>query len=118
MGTFSVSIEFSDLNGGRRETLEALVDTGSSYSFIPRPVLNRLGISPIEQMPFRLANEERVFYDIGWAAVRFEDRAGFTLVVFGEPDAMPLMGSHTLESLRLSVDPVNKRLVPIDGLLK
>ena len=118
MGTFSVTIELSGLNGGRRETLEALVDTGSTYSFIPRPVLSRLGISPTEQMPFRLANEERVFYDIGWASVRIGDRGGFTLVVFGEPSAMPLLGSYTLEGLRLSVDPVNQQLIPIDALLK
>ena len=42
-------------------SLELLVDTGSSYSFIPRRTLEGLGIRVTAQRPFRLANEERVF---------------------------------------------------------
>ncbi len=118
MGTFSVTIQLSDMDGQRRETSEAFVDTGSSYTFFPRPTLERLGIAVTGQRPFRLANEERVFYDIGWEMVHINGSEGITLVVFGEPDVMPLLGAHALESLGLGVDPVNQRLVPVDAMLK
>ena len=118
MGTFSVTVELSDIGKQHRETSEAMMDTGSSYTFIPRPVLNRLGIAVTGQRPFRLANEERVFYDIGWAMIRVDGSEAIALVVFGEPDVMPLLGAHALEGLGLAADPVNQRLVPVDALLK
>ena len=65
MGTFSVNVELGDVAGEPTETLELLVDTGSNYSFIPRPILESLGIAVTGQRLFRLANEERVFYDVG-----------------------------------------------------
>ena len=40
-----------------------------------------------------------------------------TLCVFGDPDAPPLIGAHTLEGFLLVVDPVEQRLVPREGLL-
>ena len=94
------------------------MDTGSSYTFIPKPVLDRLGIAVTGQRPFRLANDERVFYDVGWAMVRANGSEGLTLVVFGEPDVMSLLGAHALEGLGQAVDPVNQRLMPVDALLK
>ena len=36
MGTFSVEIEIGDAAGERWETVEALVDTGASYTWLPR----------------------------------------------------------------------------------
>jgi predicted aspartyl protease len=117
MGTFSVTIELSAINGDRRETLEALVDTETMYDFIPRPVLERLGVAVAKQFPFQLANGERVFYDVGRAAVRIEDSEAFTLVVFGELDAMPRLGSYTLTGLGLSVDPANRQLIPFEPLM-
>lgn len=118
MGTFSVTIQLSNMDGQRRETVEALVNTGSSYTFLPRSTLERLGIAVTGQRPFRYANDERVFYDIGRALIRVDDYEEVTLVVFGEPDVMPLLGAHALESLGLGVDPVNQRLVPVDAMLK
>jgi hypothetical protein len=38
-----------------------------------------------------------------------------TYVVFGEPGSPPSIGAITLESLLLGVDPVEQRLVPVDG---
>ena len=33
------------------------------------------------------------------------------------PDGPPLLGAVALESLFLAVDPVGKRLIPVEGLL-
>ena len=63
MGTFPVTIELGDIDGQHKEASEAFVDTGSSYTFFPRPTLERLGIAVSGRRSFRSANEERVLYD-------------------------------------------------------
>jgi len=42
MGTFRYTIQVGPLDGSRMETLEALVDTGATYTRIPRPIRERL----------------------------------------------------------------------------
>ena len=43
MGTFRASIEVGDSDGEKYETIEAMVDTGSTYTWVPSDVLARLG---------------------------------------------------------------------------
>jgi len=118
MGTFKVKVDIGDLQGQRRETVEALVDTGASFTVIPASVLRRLGISPSERWPFELAGGRRVDREIGEARVRAEGRTAPTLIVFGGETGEPLLGAHSLQGLLLAPDPVNHRLVPVPGLLK
>ena len=118
MGAFSVAVELASIRQARRQTLQALVDTGSSYSFVPRPVLESLDIEVAGQRPFRLADDTRVFYDIGWAVIRVDEFEAPTIVVFGDAGAAPLLGAHAMEGLGLAADPVNQHLVPVDALLK
>ena len=42
MGTFLVEIELGDPEGRRYETVEALVDTGATYTTVPGSTLRRL----------------------------------------------------------------------------
>ncbi|MDQ7828606.1 MAG: aspartyl protease family protein [Armatimonadota bacterium] len=46
MGTFRVTLELGDPQGHRWEALDAVVDTGASYTWAPRDVLQRLGVTP------------------------------------------------------------------------
>ena len=46
MGTFNVEIEIGDAEGRRSDRVEALVDTGSTYLSLPRPLLEALGVVP------------------------------------------------------------------------
>ena len=55
--------------------------------------------------------------DIGRTWIRVDGRAEVTLVLFGEPGQPAVLGAYTLEGLRLAVDPVARRLVPVRGLL-
>jgi clan AA aspartic protease len=97
--------------------VEALVDTGATYTLVQRPVLERLGISRLERQPFVLADGRRVEYDIAQVRVRINARERFTVCIFGDEGSAPLLGSVTLEEFGLGVDPVNKRLVPVAGFL-
>ena len=117
MGTFRVSIEIGDATGQRYEPVEALVDTGATYTTIPAPFLERLGVIPHVRDTFVLADGRQVDRDIGRAWVRIDGRAELTLVVFGDPVAEALLGAYTLDGLRLAADPVGRRLIPVPGLL-
>lgn len=118
MGTFRIPVEIGDQAGVRFDTVEALVDTGATYTWIPRDILDRLGIRPEEDRPFLLADGRQVSYGIAWVRVRIDGRTQPTIAVFGDPGSDPLLGVFTLEGFGLAADPVNRRLVPVPALLK
>ena len=118
MGTFRVQVEIADPTGGWFDRVEALVDTGATYTWIPRDLLDRLAVQPEEERRFILANGREVSYPIGWIRVRIDGRSQPTIAVFGDPGSDPLLGAFTLEGFGLAADPVNRRLVPVPALLK
>jgi clan AA aspartic protease len=118
MGTFKVKLDIGDPEGRRWETVDALVDTGASFSMLPRPLLQRLGVTAQEKVAFQLADGRSIQCDIAQTQVRIDGRIRTTLVVFGEAGTDPLLGAYTLEGFLLAPDPVNRRLIPVPGLLK
>ena len=118
MGSFRVMIEIGDQDGERYETVEALVDTGATYTWVPRSMLERLGHAPEEEREFILADGRRVLYGAKWIVVRLDGRSHPTPVVFGDEGTEPLLGVVTLEEFGLGVDAVNQQLIPTPGLLK
>jgi len=118
MGSFHVPIDIGHLGGGSLTRFEALVDTGATYTSVPRDQLERLGVRSDEQWPFILADGREVACDIAWVRIRIANRSQPTIAVFGDPGSDPLLGVVTLEEFRLAVDPVNRRLMPVPALLK
>ena len=117
MGTFNVALQIGDPAGNTWEWLEALVDTGSSYSWLPASLLKSLGLEPTRSFPFVLADGRRIERHMTEARVRYGDVEVTTLVIFGDEGTGALLGAYTLEGLGLAVDPVNRRLIPMTGLL-
>jgi clan AA aspartic protease len=113
MGTFRQHIEVSDFAGNRFEPLEALVDTGATYTWLPRDVLDRLEVVPEEQRQFVLADGREVEYGVAWIRIRIDGKTEPSLCVFGELGTEPLLGVFTLEGFGLGVNPVNRQLVPV-----
>lgn len=118
MGTFEVSFQVGDLAGHQFVEVEALVDTGSTYTSIPRNILVNLGVVVQSRRPFRLADESVVEYAIGNAMVRLNGEELAVVVVFADEDSPPLLGMTTLELFGLGIDPVAEQLVPVPGLMK
>ena len=118
MGTFTVPLQVGDLAGQRFIEVEALVDTGATYTLLPEELLTQLGIAPEDQRRFQLADERVVEYPIGYARLRVDGGTAVALVVFAPEGTGPLIGATTLENLSLGVDPVQQRLVPVNALLK
>src|SRR2546428_13848215 len=96
MGTFRVAIEIGDAAGERWETVEALVDTGATYTTVPAELLRRLGVAPHARDPFVLADGRRVEHNIGHGGVRVSGRSGVTPLVGAGPEAAPLLGAYHL----------------------
>ena len=117
MGTFNVTVEVAAGPDGPFERLEALVDTGATYTLAPAPLLRQLGVEPIDRITFIIADGSRMQQEIGEAVIRLDGRQRTTLVVFGDEGANTLLGAYTLEAFSLGVDPRNRRLVPVDGYL-
>lgn len=112
MGHVHVQAVISNANGTRSREFEAMVDTGSTYTFLPSPMLRELEIEPTRTSEFELATGETAQYARGEAIVRINGFAQMTPVVFGEDDAEPLIGVVTLEQLELAVDPLGNSIIP------
>src|SRR5205823_5694554 len=91
-----------DSSGGRVARVQALVDTGATYTWIPRDVLEGLGVVPEEEWPFVLADGREVYYPRAWISIGMRDRVQPTIVVFGEPGSEPILGVVTLEEFRVA----------------
>jgi clan AA aspartic protease len=118
VGTFRVAVDVANPAGGHFERIDALVDTGATYTWVPRHILDSLGVQPEEEWPFVLADGREVTYPIGSVRLRFANRTRSTVAVFGDPESEALLGVVTLEELGLAADPVNRRLIRVPGLLK
>ncbi len=118
MGAFRVMIEIGDPQGSRYERVEALVDTGATYTLVPREVLDRLAVRPQRDRRFILADQREVTYPTPWVMAKIDGDAQPTIVVFGDPGSDPILGAVTLVEFGLAVDPVRRQLIPVPGLLK
>lgn len=117
MGVFSWPIRIASLNGGGFRDVDAVVDTGATYTVLPATMLHDLGIEPVTRAGFNLADGRVVDLDIGRAWVTIGAQSEITLVVFGEDNAPALLGAYALEGLRLAVDPTGQRLVSTNAIL-
>ena len=100
------------------EPVEFLIDSGAIYSVVPADVLVRLGIQPLTEQQFRLANGTTITRKKGSALYKRGDRIGGADVIFGEEgDSVLLLGAFTLEALGLALDPLRRELQPLPMVL-
>lgn len=93
--------------------LDFMVDSGAVYTVAPATVLDELGIKPISEETFWLANGEKIVRKRGGAFFKYGDKIGIADVVFGEEGDSNLLGATTLESLGLALDPFKRELKPM-----
>lgn len=94
-----------------RKRLRLLVDTGSTYTWIRRSLLRKLGIRTLDTYSFGTIEKRRdLRRRIGEAIMEYQGDGRTTVVVFGREGDDEVLGLHALEGLGLEVDPVNRRL--------
>jgi len=99
------------------EKVEFLIDSGAIYSVVPTPILEKLGIRPITQQEFRLADGSKIVRKKGIALFKRGEQVGGADVIFGEEGDSNLLGAFTLEALGLSLDPLRRELKPLPMIL-
>ena len=112
MGTITVTIQVGDHHGNRFEELDIIVDTGSTYTAVPRATLERLGVPVERSLPSETADGRMVPVDVGETTIRLEGLQFHTPVIFAGANEPSLLGVVTLGQSALAVDPVAGRLVP------
>lgn len=99
------------------EEIELLVDTGSTYSWVPRERLAKLEIKPKGSWEFKTIDGRVLKREIGEAVVECMGEQATTVVVFAEDTDEKVLGIHALEGLRLEVDPITKQLRKVKAIL-
>lgn len=98
MGLTFLELEIGNpANPAVMEKIDFLVDSGAIYSVVPIAILERLGIQPLVQQEFRLANGTKVQRKKGIAIFKYGERIGGADVIFGEEGDTVLIGAFTLE---------------------
>jgi predicted aspartyl protease len=120
MGIFSVAVKlYRGLPPSDGVPVEAqlMVDTGATFTVVPRAVLTKLGVSPVEKREILTVDRKPLQRELGYAGLEVAGRRVFTPVLFGEPDDFAVLGAVTLEIAGLVVGPERKELYSRPSLL-
>lgn len=116
MGIFNTGVSIGSLEQEQWVDLSATVDTGAFLMSVPGSLLRSIGVEPTISENVRMADGRTKTLGVGHAWLRMNGREVITLVAFNEDYTSPLLGSLALETLRLVVDPVGQRLIPLDSI--
>ncbi len=100
-----------------RREVEFLVDSGCFYTMVPRTILEEIGVDPVMEQTFTLANGDEIRRQVGLVYLFYKDRPGGSLVIFAEEGDQTLLGVLGLESMGYKLDPVKGDLEPIKLLV-
>jgi len=119
MGTFrtTIMIENVERRGEMRTVEDALVDTGSEYTWVPAAVLAELGVRPEHTQRFIAADGRQLERQVGIAIVHAAGAKAPDFVVFAESGDMIVLGAHSLEGLNVRGEAQRKQLVPAGPIL-
>ena len=117
LGHTSVKIKLYGPDLSKPEEIELLVDTGSTYSWIPRGILEKLNIMPKGSWKFKTVDGRVLEREISEAVVECMDEKATRMVVFAEGGDAAILGVDALEGLRLEVDPITRQLKKAEALL-
>src|SRR5437763_8217312 len=115
MGLFEVEVTVSNPSAPiRSATVDLLVDTGATLPWLPRAILESIGISPLAPRGYLLSDGRRVERETGIVRMTLDGLAIGATVVFAEPGEGSILGASALEAFGITVDPVGKKLQPRD----
>ena len=99
-------------DGSRFQRVIAAISPDTSYTVMPSPLLEMLGVDPQWTDLLQAADGTQNEYPVAEVRVRIDDRERTTICVFGSPDSQPAVGKYTLDGFGLAMDEANSRLVP------
>ena len=102
---------------GKEENVSFLVDSGATYSLLPTPVWEAIGLVATRKQSFTLADGTRLQRRISECFLVLSQGETHTPVILGEPGDEALLGVVTLEELGLVFNPFNRTLHPMRMML-
>jgi predicted aspartyl protease len=97
--------------------IEAVVDSGSFNTWIPRKKALEIDLREVGRKRFRTINGEIVERPYGVCVCTVAGASGGTEVVFGEDSDATVLGAFTMEALGIMIDPKNGRITKEDVFL-
>ena len=91
--------------------VEAMVDTGSELTWLPKDLLSGIKVAPVRKRSFCIATKQMVTRDTGYAIVSAEGFETVDEVVFAESGDLSLLGVRTLEGFGVMVDNISHRFL-------
>jgi len=119
MGLFKIKIGIGFQKNGNLvfpEQVEALVDTGATYTTLPAELLNKIGIKPVGNISVKLADGSVKEKQYGGVWLNINGLPISATILFGDKDDIVLVGATSLEQAGVVVDPVNKRLMKLQSI--
>ncbi len=101
----------------KQENVKFLIDSGATYSLLPKAAWEAIGLQPKRELTFTLADGTTVKRSVSEAFVCFPQGEAHTPVILGEGDDEALLGVVTLEILGLVLNPFDRTLHPMRMLL-
>lgn len=102
---------------GKQAAVKFLVDSGATYSVLPKAIWQAVGLRPKRKMAFTLADGTTIERAIAEAYLILPQGEAHTPVVLGEDGDQALLGVVTLEILGLVFNPFDRTLQPMRMLL-
>lgn len=101
----------------KQETVSFLVDSGATYTVLPKKVWQAIGLKPSRKMLFSLADGSRVERAISEAYLVLPQGQAHSPVILGQKEDEALLGVVTLEILGLVFNPFDRTLHPMRMML-
>jgi len=99
------------------EKVEFLLDSGAIHAVVPTLILEKLGIQPFAEQPYRLIDGTQIMRKKGVVLLRYGERTGASDVIFGEEGDQTLIGALALGSLGLGLHPLTRELMEIPMMI-
>jgi predicted aspartyl protease len=103
-------VKFRVYSGELFAELEGLVDTGATFTKIPRSTASKIGLQARYEAEVMLGDGRTLTRGLALGEVEIENVKRPVLVAIGEDKEIPIIGYTTLEVLGFKVNPVTGRL--------
>jgi clan AA aspartic protease len=102
---------------GKQARVNFLVDSGAMYTLLPYKVWQEIELVPEDSITRILADGTKVERKVSECRITVPQGQRFTPVLLGETDDEALLGTVTLEELRLVLNPFTRQLQPMRMIL-
>lgn len=102
---------------GKQEDVKFLIDSGATYSLLPKSIWEAIELQPNRRLSFTLADGTTVERSVSEVFIILPQGEAHTPVILGDEGDEALLGIVTLEILGLVLNPFDRSLHPMRMLL-